>query len=65
MGQTFDETCNQMKDWKWNNPHPFGDQVDGFEPQRTSWGMDEWICDWFSWYGSDDLGAKIELPSCW
>jgi hypothetical protein len=38
MGQTFDKTCDQMKNWRWDNPHAFGDQVDRSNRQTTSSG---------------------------
>jgi len=35
-GQTFDTTREQMNNWRWDNPHAFGDRVDCPNPQRTS-----------------------------
>jgi hypothetical protein len=60
----FDKTRDQMNNWRWENPHPFGDQVDRSNPQRTSLGKVKHTGERFSWYGSDDLRAKIEPPSC-
>jgi hypothetical protein len=60
----FDLTCNQMKIWTWDNPCAFGDQVDRSNPQTTSSAKVKLIGECFSWYGSDDLRAKIELHSC-
>jgi len=65
MGQTFDNTRDQMNNWRWYNPHAFGDQVDRSNPQTTSSGKVKRTGKRFSWYGSDDLKAKIEPPSCW
>jgi len=64
MGQMFDKTRDQMNDWRWDNPHAFGDQVDCSNPQTTSLGMVIPTGERFSWYGRDDLRAKIEPPSC-
>jgi hypothetical protein len=33
MGPMFDPTRDQMNNWKWDNPHAFGDQVDLSNPQ--------------------------------
>jgi hypothetical protein len=60
----FDKTRDQMNNWRWHNPHAFGDQVDRSNPQTTSSGMVKRISKRFSWYGSDDPRAKIEPPSC-
>ena len=49
---------------RWHNPHAFREQVDCFNPQTTSSGKIEHTGERFSWYGSDDLRAKIEPPSC-
>jgi len=65
MGQMFDKTRDQMNNWKWDNRHAFGDQVDRSNPQTTSSGKVKPTSECFSWYGSDDLRAKIEPPSCW
>jgi len=64
MGQMFDKTHDQMINWRWDNPHAIGDQVDRSNPQRTSSGKVTRTSERFSWYGSDDLRAKIEAPSC-
>jgi hypothetical protein len=63
-GQMFDKTCDQMNNWRWDNPCAFGDQVDSSNPQTTSMGKVKRTGERFSLYGSDDLRAKIELPSC-
>jgi hypothetical protein len=65
MGYMFDQTRDQMNNWRWDNPCASGDQVDRFNPQTTSWGKVKRTSERFSWYGSDDLRAKIEPPSCW
>jgi len=64
MGQMFDKTCDQMNNSRWDNPHAFGDQVNRSNPQTTSLGKVKQTGERFSWYGSDDLRAKIEPPSC-
>jgi len=64
MGKMFDKTRDQMNKCRWDNPHAFGDQVDRSNPRTTSSGKVERTGERFSWYGSDDLRAKIELPSC-
>jgi len=64
MGPMFDKTRDQMNNWRWDNPRDFGDQVDRSNLQTTSSGMVERTGERFSWYGSDDLRAKIEPPSC-
>jgi len=64
MGQMFDKTRDQMNNWRWDNPRAFGDQVDRSNPQTTSSGMVKRASERFSWYGSDDLRAKIEPPNC-
>jgi len=53
-----------MNDWMWDIPRAFGDQVDRSNPQTTSSGRVKRIGECFSWYGSDDLRAQIEPPSC-
>ena len=63
MGQTFDKTCDQMNNWRWDNPHAFGDQVDRSNLQITSLGKVKLTGEHFSWYGSDDLRANIYPPS--
>jgi hypothetical protein len=32
----FDKTRDQMKNWRWDNPRAFGDQVDRSKLQSTS-----------------------------
>jgi hypothetical protein len=64
MGQMFDKTREQMNNWRWDNPRAFGDQVDRSNPETTSSGKVKRTGEHFSWYGSDDLKAKIEPPSC-
>jgi len=61
----FDKTRDQMNDWRWDNPRAYGDQVDHCNVQTTSPGKVERTGERFFWYGSDDLRAKIEPPSCW
>jgi hypothetical protein len=64
MGQMFDKTRDQMNNWRWDNPHAFGDQVDRSYPQPTSSGKVKRTGEHFCWYGSDNLRAQIEPPSC-
>jgi len=64
MGQMFDKTRDQIINWRWDNTRAFGDRVDCPSPQTTSSGRVERTSDRFSWYGSDDLRAQIEPPSC-
>jgi len=63
-GQMFDKTCDQMNNWRWDNPCAFGDQVHRSNPQTTSSGKVKRTSERFCWYGSDDLRAKVEPPSC-
>jgi hypothetical protein len=60
----FDQTLDQIYNWRWDNPRAFGDQVDCSNSQTTSSGKVKRTSERFSWYGSDDLRAKIEPPSC-
>jgi len=60
----FDKTRDQMNNCRWDNPRAFGDHVDRSNPQTTSSGKVKRTSERFSWYGSDDLRAKIEPPSC-
>jgi hypothetical protein len=60
----FDKTCDQMNNWRWDNPSVFGDQVDRSNPQTTSSGKVISTGEHFAWYGSNDLRAMIEPPSC-
>jgi hypothetical protein len=64
VGQMFHKTCDQMNNWRWDNPHAFGDQVDHSNPLTTRSGKVKRTGERFPSYGSDDLRAKIELPSC-
>jgi len=64
MGQMFDTTRDQMNNWRWDNPRAFGVEVDHSSPQTTSSGKVKCPGERFSLYGSDDLRAKIEPPSC-
>jgi len=65
MEQMFDKTRDQMHNWRWDYPCAFGDQVDRSNMQTTSSGNVKCTGKCFSWYGSDDLRAMIEPPSCW
>jgi hypothetical protein len=60
----FDKTRDQMNNWRWENPHAFGDEVDRSNPPTTSSGKVKCTSKLFSWYGSDDHRAKIEPPTC-
>jgi hypothetical protein len=56
LRQMFDKTRDQMKNWQWDNPRAFGDQVDRTNPQTTSSGKVKCTSKRFSWYGSDCNG---------
>jgi hypothetical protein len=60
----FDKTHDQMNNWRWDNPHAFGDQVDHSNPPTTSLGKVKPTGERFPWYSSDDLRANIEQSSC-
>jgi hypothetical protein len=64
MGQMFDQSRDQMNNWRWGNPHAFGDRGDLRNPQTTSSGKDKRTRERFSWYASDNLSAKIDPPNC-
>jgi len=53
-----------MNNWRWGNPRSFRDQVGRYNPQLTSLGKVKPTGDPFSLYGSYNLRAKIEAPSC-
>ena len=63
MGQMFHKTCDEMNNWRWDNPHAFRDQVDRSNPQTTCSGLVKRTGEHSSRYGSDDLRATIEPPS--
>jgi len=54
-----------MNNWRWDNRCAFGDHIDRSNQQTTSSGKVKRTGECFSWYGSDDFRAMIELPSCW
>jgi len=60
----FDKTRDQLNNWRWDNPHALGDQVNRSNPQKSSPGKVNRIGERFSWYSSNDRGATIEPPSC-
>jgi len=64
LGQIFDKTCQQMNNWRWDNPGAFGDEVDRSNLQTTSSRKDIRTGKRFSLYGSDDLRVKIEPARC-
>jgi len=64
MGQMFHKTCHQMRNWRWDNPHAIGDEVDLSSPQATCSGKVKRTREHCHWYGSDDLRATIEPPRC-
>jgi len=64
MGQMFEKTRDQMKNWRWDNPRAFGYRVDRSNAQTTSSGKVKRTTECFSWYSRDDRRAKIEPPSC-
>jgi len=63
MGQMFDKTHDQMNNWRWNNPDAFGDDIDCSNPQATSSGKIKRTGERSFSNCSDELRAKIELPS--
>ena len=65
MGQMFDKTGDQMNNWRWDNPRAFRDQVDLSNLQTPSSGNVIHYGERFSKYGSADLRAKSQPPSCW
>jgi len=64
MGQMLDKTRDQMNNWMWHNPRGCGDQVNRSNPQTTGLGKIKCAVEHSSWYGRDDLRAKIEPQSC-
>jgi hypothetical protein len=54
-----------MNNCRWDNPNAFGDQVDHTSLQTSSSGKVKCAGECFSWYGSDDLRAKIAPRSYW
>jgi len=64
MGQMFEKTCHQTNNCRWDNPRAFGDQVDRSNSHTTSLGNVKCTSEHFSWYGSNDLRAKIEPRGC-
>jgi len=64
MRQMFDNTYDEMNNWRWHNAPAFGDQINCSNSQTTSSGKVQRTNERFSWYGIDDLRAKIEPPSC-
>jgi len=64
MGQMIEKARNQMNNWRWGNPHAFGDQVNCSDLQTPSSGKVKRTWECFSRYGRDDSSAKIEPPSC-
>jgi len=59
-----DKTRDQMNNWRSDNPHAFGDQVDCSNPQTTSSGKVKRTGEHFCWYDSNDPRAKFQPPSC-
>ena len=53
-----------MNNWRLDNPRAFRDQVDCSYSQITSLGKVKRTGECFSWYGCNDLRAKIE-PTSW
>jgi len=64
MGQMLDKTRDQMNNWTWHNPRACGDQVNCSNPQTTGSGKVKCAVEHSSWYGRDNLRAKIEPQSC-
>jgi hypothetical protein len=53
-----------MKDWTWDNPRAFRDEVDRPVTQTARSGKVDCTGKRFFWYGTDDLEAKIVQPTC-
>jgi hypothetical protein len=64
MGQMFFKIRVQMPNWRWDNPGAYEDRVDRCNPQRSSSRKVIHTGECFRWYGSDDLRANIDPPSC-
>jgi len=64
MEQMFDKTRAQLNYWRWDNPRAFGNQIDCSKLQTASLGKVKRTGEHFSWYGTNDLWAEIETPSC-
>jgi hypothetical protein len=60
----FDNTSDQMNNWRWENPSIFREQANWSNWQTTSFGMVQQTGDHFSSYGSNNFRAKIEPPHC-
>jgi len=63
MGQMCDQNRDQMNNWMRDNPDAFGDQVDCSNPHKTILVKIQCTAEQCSWYGSHNLGAKIEQAS--
>jgi len=53
-----------MNNWRWDNPRASGYQVNHSNPQTTSSEKVQRTGAHFSWYGTNNLRATIEPPSC-
>jgi len=62
MRQMLDIACDQLNNWRWDNPRDFGDQIVRSNPQMTSSGNIERTNERSSWDASHDLSAMIEPP---
>ena len=64
LGQMFNKTRDQMNNCRWGNPCALQDQVNHSNPQTTSSEKVKCIDQHLSWYGNDNLRAKIEAARC-
>jgi len=53
-----------MNKWRWDHPRAFEDGVNHSNLQTTNSGKVKRTGENFSWYGSNDVRAKIEPPRC-
>jgi len=64
MGQMFHITRDKMNNWRWDNHHAFGDQVDRSHPHTISSANVQRNCESSPWYGREDPRANIEASMC-
>jgi len=69
MGQMYDKTRDQMNNWRWDNPRPFGDQVDRSNPQTTSSGKVKHTGECLAmisgkWLSHQAAGSTSQATSC-
>jgi len=64
MSHRFDKTHEQMNNWRRYNPEAFGDPIVELPTERTRSGKWKPTGKQIKWYGTADLMAKLEPPSC-